>query len=113
MESNKDQEKFIEKETVLEEPDLFPPGTDVGMFDDRFADKTKENQEASLQEIGKLSNTTNIPDKEIKRRSFKILRKSIHPPTLLEKLLTNNIEKERDELLQCIRYVVDNNFLQK
>ena len=48
-----------------------------------------------------------------KRRSFKVIRKAPHPPTLLEKLLVQDVEKERDELLQCIRYVVDKNYFMK
>ena len=46
-----------------------------------------------------------------RRRSFKIIRKAPQPPTLLEKLLTKNIEQERDELLQCLRYVVEKKYL--
>ena len=51
-------------------------------------------------------------DPEVKRHSFKVVRKAPQPPTLLEKLLNDNIERERDELVQCIRYVVEKQFLQ-
>ena len=51
-------------------------------------------------------------DPEVKRHSFKVVRKAPQPPTLLEKLLNDNIERERDELVQCIRYVVGKQFFQ-
>ena len=51
-------------------------------------------------------------DPEVKRHSFKVVRKAPQPPTLLEKLLNDNIERERDELVQCIRYVVEKKFFQ-
>eukprot|EP00090_Calanus_glacialis_P002583 TRINITY_DN11935_c0_g1_i3.p1 TRINITY_DN11935_c0_g1~~TRINITY_DN11935_c0_g1_i3.p1 ORF type:complete len:590 (+),score=235.43 TRINITY_DN11935_c0_g1_i3:44-1813(+) len=34
----------------------------------------------------------------------------MRPPTLLEKLLLNEIKKERNKILQCVRFVCKNNF---
>merc|ERR1712096_449316 len=36
----------------------------------------------------------------------------MRPPTLLEKLLLNEIKKERNKILQCVRFVCKNNFFQ-
>jgi len=36
----------------------------------------------------------------------------LRPPTLLEKLLLNEIKKERNKILQCVRFVCKNNFFQ-
>ena len=69
-----------------------------------------ENQERPKEYSNKKFENKNEPC--FKRRSFKVIRKAPQPPTLLEKLLAKNVEKERDELLQCIRYVVDKKFLQ-
>ena len=91
---------------------MCPPGTDADPVDDIFANNSKK-QENAIEPQRSNCDATSLIDKTSKRKSFKILRKSIHPPTLLEKLLVTNIEKERDELLQCIRYVCDNDFLQK
>ena len=101
-------EEKLEKECAA----MCPPGTDADPVDDIFANNSKK-QENAIEPQKSNCDASSVIDKTSKRKSFKILRKSIHPPTLLEKLLITNIEKERDELLQCIRYVCDNDFLQK
>ena len=40
----------------------------------------------------------------------RLLKRNRRQPTLLERLLKNEISKERDELLQCLRYVCAKNF---
>ena len=86
--------------------------------------KAKENQQScnspeknggSPRPIQNLSSKSCKAKSDInpQRRQFKIIKKSFYPPTLLEKLLADNIEKERDELLQCTRFVVEKNFFQK
>ena len=110
--SNEIKEMCQSEETVPVKDSLCPPGTNADRIDDAFATKQHKNQEVSSSHQ-RSSDTNNLAHKTNQRHSFKILRKSIHPPTLLEKLLTSSVEKERDELLQCIRYVVDNKFLQK
>lgn len=42
-----------------------------------------------------------------------VFRKRLRQPTLLEKLLLSEIKKERNTILQCIRYVCKNNFFQQ
>ena len=42
-----------------------------------------------------------------------VFRKRLRPPTLLEKLLLSEIKKERNTILQCVRYVCKNNFFQQ
>jgi len=110
--ANKGNEIILEAKQEEECVSLCPPGTDADPVDDIFANNSKK-QENAVEPQRSNCDTSSIIDKTSKRKSFKILRKSIHPPTLLEKLLITNIEKERDELLQCIRYVCDNDFLQK
>ena len=110
--ANKGSEIIFEEKQEKEYADMCPPGTDADPVDDIFANNSKK-QENAIEPQRSICDTSSMIDKTSKRKSFKILRKSIHPPTLLEKLLITNIEKERDELLQCIRYVCDNDFLQK
>ena len=42
-----------------------------------------------------------------------VFRKRLRQPTLLEKLLLSEIKKERNTILQCVRYVCKNNFFQE
>lgn len=42
-----------------------------------------------------------------------VFRKRLRQPTLLEKLLLSEIKKERNTILQCVRYVCKNNFFQQ
>lgn len=61
------------------------------------------NQQMSSQRTNASStSTTNFP--------YKFKRRKV---TLLEKLLDNEIRHERNVLLQCVRYVVSNNFFDK
>ena len=42
-----------------------------------------------------------------------VFRKRLRQPTLLERLLLSEIKKERNTILQCVRYVCKNNFFQQ
>ena len=42
-----------------------------------------------------------------------VFRKRLRQPTLLERLLLSEIKKERNSILQCVRYVCKNNFFQE
>ncbi|XKL68001.1 hypothetical protein PGB90_003492 [Kerria lacca] len=57
------------------------------------------------------SETKTIENKQLHRsvQSYKRFR----PPTLLEKLLANDIRHERNLILQSVRYIVGNNFFDK
>lgn len=41
-----------------------------------------------------------------------VFEQRMRPPTLLEKLLLNEIKNERNKILQCVRFVCKNNFFQ-
>jgi hypothetical protein len=41
---------------------------------------------------------------------FKLVHKPRRNPTLLENLLSSEISHERSEILQCVKYVCDQNF---
>jgi len=41
-----------------------------------------------------------------------VFKQRLRPPTLLERLLLSEIKKERNKILQCVRYVCKNNFFQ-
>lgn len=47
---------------------------------------------------------------ESKKDYSEVLKRPRRPPTLLEKLLQSEIQKERYELLQCLHFVCSNNF---
>jgi len=47
-----------------------------------------------------------------KRRATTVFDHPIRPPTLLERLLLDEIKRERNLILQCVRYVCNNRFLQ-
>ena len=42
-----------------------------------------------------------------------VFRQRLRQPTLLERLLLSEIKKERNTILQCVRYVCKNNFFQE
>jgi len=50
--------------------------------------------------------------KDNKKKVKSVLAQRIAPPTLLEKLLSDEILHERNVILQCVRYVCKNNFFQ-
>jgi len=63
----------------------------------------------SHQSTSKPSATVN-PPKVVRPNVFD---QRMRPPTLLEKLLLNEIKKERNKILQCVRFVCKNNFFQE
>ena len=48
-----------------------------------------------------------------RKRPTDVFSRPIRPPTLLEKLLLDEIKRERNTILQCVRFVCSNDFLQK
>lgn len=59
----------------------------------------------------KKASLTKLGDKQPKRRTvLDMTRRIRNQNTLLEKLLQKDIRHERNVLLQCVRYVVENNF---
>ena len=56
-----------------------------------------------------------VPEKKLKKAAssksyIEILRRPKRDPTLLEKLLESEINRERSQILQCLRYVCKQNF---
>jgi len=85
--------------------------------------KRKPKQDGEVKEaeedVEHTEKTTNIgksvsekvePRTKFARQS--VLEQRIRPPTLLEKLLLQEIKKERNTILQCVRYVCKNNFFE-
>merc|ERR1719462_859091 len=60
--------------------------------------------------IGKSVSEKVEPRTKFARQS--VLEQRIRPPTLLEKLLLQEIKKERNTILQFVRYVCKNNFFE-
>jgi hypothetical protein len=66
--------------------------------------KRKPNNQADKKEH------TGGPTMPVKVARPDVLNRPIRPPTLLEKLLLDEIKRERNVVLQCVRYVCDQNF---
>ncbi|CAK1549930.1 unnamed protein product [Leptosia nina] len=81
-------------------------------------DITKNNTEStrsSVMESKKAENKIKKSDNKNQQANKKKLQRNVPirrklPSTLLEKLLSNEIRKERNIILQCIRHVNKNNF---
>jgi hypothetical protein len=82
---------------------------------------TKQNREPTLE--SSKSESTVFESKletKLKRKikatpvseapKFKLVHKPRRNPTLLENLLSSEISQERSEILQCVKYVCENNF---
>ena len=61
------------------------------------------------KDVTKFSNFS-MPKRPRMRSKFEKYRRPQRKSTLLEKLLTHEIDRERSELLQCVKYVVENDF---
>ncbi|KAG6455822.1 hypothetical protein O3G_MSEX009409 [Manduca sexta] len=72
-----------------------------------------EGDEASSKEITKQMKKRHLDKKEIKHVINSRRQKSKLPSTLLQKLLFKEIQYERNMVLQCIRYIVKNDFFDK
>jgi hypothetical protein len=79
-----------------------------------------DDEAPEMQPIKRASSSLNMNDERPKSKKAKIVKKQKNyaqilkrprrPPTLLEKLLNTEMEKERYEVLQCLHYVVSKNF---
>ncbi len=72
----------------------------------RFQTRKRKHKGDSNKEPGSSQTKDN------KKKVKSVLAQRIAPPTLLEKLLSDEILHERNVILQCVRYVCKNNFLQ-
>lgn len=105
-----DEVKIVKKEeekTCLESVNPIPSSKPQTEINSRKYKKRKKllpkkgvMNRRKVQTTRKRSHTDNFPHNRFKRRKV----------TLLEKLLENEIRHERNMLLQCVRYVVQNNF---
>ena len=89
-----DQEPDIETENIVEEVEEVQEGPETS------EGKTEEIPE----KLPAAAETEKLPA---------VFRKRLRQPTLLEKLLLSEIKKERNTILQCVRYVCKNNFFQQ
>merc|ERR1719357_2086563 len=78
--------------------------------------KEAEEDVEDVEHTEKTSNVgKSVSEKVEPRTKFarqSVLEQRIRPPTLLEKLLLQEIKKERNTILQCVRYVCKNNFFE-
>ncbi|XP_073988218.1 FMR1-interacting protein NUFIP1-like [Rhodnius prolixus] len=83
--------------------DINTPNIFVKDESDLSATKPKKTTENIVDQL--KSNKKNF---DRSRNQFKKFRK----PTLLEKLLASEIRQERNYILQCIRYIINNNYFE-
>ncbi|KAG8265460.1 nuclear fragile X mental retardation protein interacting protein 1 [Homalodisca vitripennis] len=94
---------------VGEESDSGPEETGIDREDKSnipFPDKLDKEDKTKLDKT--QSTEARKPDSRPKAPHARPMRR--HQLSLLEKLLSNEIRKERNAILQCVRYVVNNNF---
>lgn len=70
--------------------------------DERNASNKRESDEAKQQKKGIT--------RRVRKSGLDLTKRYRHQNTMLEKLLQKDIRHERNVLLQCVRYVVENNF---
>jgi hypothetical protein len=69
-----------------------------------------KEKSAGHDRMQKLRMLRVLAEKKFVRNPFRVNSRRSVPPTLLEKLLAKDIEMEHSELLQCVKYVVENSF---
>ena len=94
----------IKKTSVQEQPDPKPVP--------RYRDKPQTSSSLFIDKPEK-PRIEAIKDDKFNNEYLRILRKKKGQETFLEKLLENEIIRERHELLQCLHYVVTNNFFRE
>ena len=75
--------------------------------------KVEASQRTKGPEAGQAKGPSSRTEKAAREVEKRLLKRSKRPPTLLERLLKSEISRERDELLQCVRFVCARNFLSK
>ena len=94
LDENKKEDKE-KKSTIKTDPEM-----------PRFQTRKRKHKGETNTEPGSSQTKDN------KKKVKSVLAQRIAPPTLLEKLLSDEILHERNVILQCVRYVCKNNFLQ-
>nr|XP_023014160.1 disheveled-associated activator of morphogenesis 1-like [Leptinotarsa decemlineata] len=105
----------IEKRPMPEPPVHMPAETNIeataghGVKRKRKHGKTRSNCKNNQAK----TNGTDSKNTGVRKDNFPYDKFKKRKATLLEKLLENEIREERNFLLQCVRYIVENNFFQK
>ena len=119
--SKNDDNEATESSDDNNEPPEVVPINRANVQDESFESQEKKNEGVSQITNPENFNNKNINIQDISKKSsdhadvsnkdyVKILRKRRHEQTFLEKLLEDEIIKERYEILQCLHYVCSNNF---
>jgi len=117
--------KKVDDDLVIESSDLskkeaepIPPTADnnvgqelvVNEDDDDNAPPEECSSKTSTLPSSTVATSNSRAEKTAREVDRRLLRRSKRPPTLLERLLKQEINQERNELLQCLRFVCSQNF---
>merc|ERR1712059_121037 len=122
-----DEVKTIKSfENLVEDDNALPPipgvsNTDVNPKKARKRSKKKAQDSSAVGDVlpESIEKLNTSPDTAIKKKVVaptpKVIKTHVfdqrmRPPTLLERLLLDEIKKERNKRLQCVRFVCKNNF---
>ena len=119
--SKNDDNEATESSDDNDEPPEVVPINRANVQEESFESQEKKNEGVSQITNPETFNNKNANIKDISKKSsdhadvsnkdyVRILRKRRHEQTFLEKLLEDEIIKERYEILQCLHYVCSNNF---
>lgn len=111
-----EQTKSNENESMADDddndaPEEQPIQRQIDEQQDKQYDLSGPTEIQKPEEKKKIDTKTATNTREFKKRTIlDMTRKIRNQNTLLEKLLQKDIRHERNVLLQCVRYVVENNF---
>merc|ERR1712059_32989 len=122
-----DEVKTIKSfENLVEDDNALPPipGVSNTDFNTKKARKRSKKKAPDSSAVGdvlpeSIEKLNTSPDTAIKKKVVaptpKVIKTHVfdqrmRPPTLLERLLLDEIKKERNKILQCVRFVCKNNF---
>jgi len=116
----KDTEEKTEVETVNayapndSNDHINPPIPGEENVPDDWSNQHNETSTSRIQEAGSKpsNNIEHSSSNSAKVSRPTVFEQRMRPPTLLEKLLLNEIKNERNKILQCVRFVCKNNFFQ-
>ena len=96
----------IKKSSMEDLPELIKPAS-------TNRDKPQTSSSSTQEDKPEKPRIEAIKNDKFNNDYLRILRKKKGQETFLEKLLENEIVRERHELLQCLHYVVTNNFFRE
>jgi hypothetical protein len=99
--------------SILPPPVVSPPPVEIKSESVRTVHcsetgKSRHRKRKSAAAKDAAENSSLPPPPKVERPD--VLCQPMRPPTLLEKLLLDEINRERNVVLQCVRYVCDKNF---